>query len=198
MIQTSDDIYGAPVAVLSHDLWRTRFAADPDTVGRTIRISGQPFEVIGVATEGFQGASAMGFGGTRLWIPLALESSLSPPLPIPARERRQLAVFGRLKPSITVARASAELGAIAAGLDRAFPPRTSAKGAGASDRPWRAKSIVAIVRDDDTLRHFGLTLVALVGGRGARSSLGDRCRSDAVDFQNTRRARLARAWLRRP
>lgn len=41
-IQAADDAGGARVVVLSHGLWRRRFAADPATVGRTIRISGPP------------------------------------------------------------------------------------------------------------------------------------------------------------
>lgn len=52
-IQTGDDL--ARVVVLSDGLWRTRFAADPKIVGQTIRISGHPFEVIGVAAASFGG-----------------------------------------------------------------------------------------------------------------------------------------------
>ena len=47
---------------------------------------------------------------------------------------------------------------------RVFPPRFRGKGVGATDRPWRAKTMAAISDDEDSaVRRFGMTLVALVG-----------------------------------
>ena len=57
LIQAVDDDPPARVAVVSHLVWRTRLAEDPDVVGKTIRIGGQPFEIVGVAPEGFGGLS---------------------------------------------------------------------------------------------------------------------------------------------
>jgi len=50
-LEPSDDetLDGHPVAVLSYDFWRDRFANDPDVVGQTILLNQYPFEVIGVA-----------------------------------------------------------------------------------------------------------------------------------------------------
>jgi predicted permease len=137
------------------------FGADPTIIGHIVRISGQPFEVIGVAPASFEGAGG-GVPGTKLWIPLAAEASLSPPTSTAPRDRRRLLVFGRLAPAVTVSSASAELRAIAARLDTAFPPRARGSQAGPTERPWRAKSIVTITEEDSILRRFGLTLVALV------------------------------------
>ena len=161
VIQTADDAANAHVAVVSDEVWRDRFAADPAIVGRSIRIAGQPFEIIGVAEAPFAGAGGA-IAGTRLWIPLAAEASLSAAPSTPARDRRRLVVFGRLAPSASVASATAELGTIAAGLDAAFPPRATPKGAGPTERPWRAKSVTALTEDDNALHRFGLTLVGLV------------------------------------
>ena len=165
-IQAADEAGRARVVVLSDRLWRARFRADPKIVGHTIRISGHPFEVIGVAERSFEGATG-GFPGTRLWIPLSAEASLvaspssdSATLP---RDRRRLLVFGRLRPRVTVASASAELTVISASLDAAFPPRARGTHAGPSERPWKAKSIVAITEEDNSLRRFGFTIIALVG-----------------------------------
>ncbi len=89
-IQPADDAGAARVVVLSHALWRRRFAANPAVVGQSIRISGQPFEVVGVAAASFVGVSGP-LPGTRLWIPLSTEASLSPlapTVPVSARDRR--------------------------------------------------------------------------------------------------------------
>src|SRR5262245_10014775 len=46
---------GAPVAVISHDYWLRRFARTPDIIGRTFRLNGTIYEIIGVAPRGFSG-----------------------------------------------------------------------------------------------------------------------------------------------
>ena len=149
------------VVVLSHGLWRARFGADPAIVGGTVRISGRPFEVIGIAPASFEGASGA-VPGTKLWIPLGTEASIMPPSSTAPRDRRRLLVFGRLAQSVTTPMASAELRAIAARLDTAFPPRVRGSQAGPTERPWRAKSIADITAEDSILRRFGLALVTLV------------------------------------
>jgi MacB-like protein len=45
----------APYAVLSFSSWQSRFAGDPEIIGRTIRINGLPYNVVGVAPKGFRG-----------------------------------------------------------------------------------------------------------------------------------------------
>ena len=151
-IQPSDAV--ERVVVLSHELWRARFGADPAIVGRTVRISGRPFEVIGIAPASFDGASG-GVPGTKLWIPLGTEASMMFPSSTPPRDRRRLLVFGRLAQSVTAPMASAELRAIAARLDTAFPPRARGSQTGPTERLWRAKSIVDITAEDGILRRSG-------------------------------------------
>jgi predicted permease len=163
-IQPADDAGAARVVVLSHALWRRRFAANPAVVGQSIRISGQPFEVVGVAAASFEGVSGS-LAGTRLWIPLAAEASLlalAPTAPVSPRDRRRLVVFGRLAPAVSVSTAAAELNAIAATLDTSFPPRTPSGQPRATERPWKGKTMAAISGEDTSLRRFGRTIVALV------------------------------------
>ena len=45
----------SPVAVISHALWQRRFGSDPAVVGRSVRLNGFPFTVVGVGPEGFAG-----------------------------------------------------------------------------------------------------------------------------------------------
>ena len=110
-IGAADDRPGAPpVAVLSHELWRRRFGADPTLVGRTIELEGTPHTVVGIAPEGFQFPSRV-----EVWTPLALE--ITPQM----RGGHFLGVVGRLKPGVPVARAQAELTVIASRLEKQYP-----------------------------------------------------------------------------
>ncbi len=58
---------GHPVAVLSHDYWRHRFAADPAILGRVLQIEGKSYSVIGVARDGFFGIEPGKF--VDVWLP---------------------------------------------------------------------------------------------------------------------------------
>lgn len=57
LLGEQDDVVpgGHPVVVLSHDYWQRRFALDPAVVGRTFRMDGRPYEIVGVTTKGFTG-----------------------------------------------------------------------------------------------------------------------------------------------
>jgi putative ABC transport system permease protein len=170
-IQPADDEGAGRVVVLSDALWRRRFASDRHVVGTAVSISGERFEVIGVASGSYSGPRGWALG-TQFWIPLGAESQLKE-APGPAswrgpsrgmaRDTRQLTVFGRLAPHATIASASIEVQTIAARLDRMFPPPYPGKGAAATERPWRAKTMAAVADEDTGVRRFGMTLVALVG-----------------------------------
>lgn len=58
---------GARVVVLGDAFWRRRFAAARDVVGRTLRVDGLPYEIVGVAPRGFRGIE---LGTTDVWLPL--------------------------------------------------------------------------------------------------------------------------------
>src|SRR5262249_52027645 len=175
-IQPVDDAGAARVAVLSEKLWRERYGSDPAIVGRSIRIAGQVFDVIGVAQSKFEGPSTFLFG-TAIWIPLASEprdtTLVTPALPglaspraEPAaapRDRRRLIAFGRLAPSVSVERATAELTAIAARLDEAFPPPPYLQRLKQSDRAWRARLATTSSLEDTAVRRVGIALTAFVG-----------------------------------
>lgn len=101
------------VVVLSDALWRERFAARPDIVGRAILLNGRSFTVVGVAPRGFRGVFR-GFGAD-MWIPLAAEPILIPRTDtLTNRGDRSLFALGRLRPGATRAQAQAQLAAVAA------------------------------------------------------------------------------------
>src|SRR5438093_5774039 len=65
-----DDTPSAPpVAVLSHRVWQTTFAADPSVVGSTLVVEGHPFTVIGVAPAGFFGET-LESDPPDIWVPV--------------------------------------------------------------------------------------------------------------------------------
>jgi putative ABC transport system permease protein len=96
----------APVVLLSDQLWRRRFAADPRALGRPIRIDGVPCEIVGVMPAGFEFPRAE----TELWLPLKIDPA-----------QAQFGAFGpsgvaRLRPETTPAAAQTELDQLLAGL----------------------------------------------------------------------------------
>jgi putative ABC transport system permease protein len=106
--RADDDRPGAtPVVMLGQDVWSSRYASDPNIVGRTIRVNGAPSVVIGVMPDGF------GFPVTaEMWQPLAMLSAEGRN----DRNGRFLFAFGRLRPGITVDQATADLGRVMASL----------------------------------------------------------------------------------
>lgn len=157
LIDPADDV--GRVAVLSDEYWRTDFAADPMVIGRTIRINGQAFEVIGVASRTYRGLFGT-FRATRVWIPLGAESLLESK---PPGQGERLLVIGRLAPGRSLTTASAELAAVAERLDQQLPLRAPGTLATPVARRWSARSVAAMSADDNSLRRFGMTLVGLVG-----------------------------------
>lgn len=97
------------VAVLSHGLWQSRFGSDPGVVGRAIRLTGEPYTVVGVMPSGFAAP-----GDPELWLPLA-------PSPDAERDDHQLYLIGRLAPGATLESAATEMRAIASRLSEAYP-----------------------------------------------------------------------------
>lgn len=65
---------GHAVAVISHGFWRRAFAGSSDVIGRTIRLNGVPFTIVGVAPDGFRGVWIE--SPTDVWIPLIMQDSI--------------------------------------------------------------------------------------------------------------------------
>lgn len=109
-----------PVVVISHSLWQTRFAGDPAIAGRSLKLNGQSFTVIGVAEKGFSGM-LRGFGAD-LWVPSMMGDQVSPGSHgLTERGDRSLMIMGRLKPGVTLAQAQAEFRTIGAQLFKEWP-----------------------------------------------------------------------------
>jgi putative ABC transport system permease protein len=100
----------ARVAVLSNALWRSRFGGERGVLGRRVLLDGHAHTVIGVAPT----AAAALSPEIAVWVPLAADYQQW-------RSGRHLRVFGRLRAGTGLARAQAEMSAIAARLERQYP-----------------------------------------------------------------------------
>src|SRR5215475_12816774 len=99
------------VVVISHGLWQSHFAADPDIIGRSLTINDISRTVVGVMPPGFRFESQE----NALWVPMAFT---------PADLNRRLSntsVIARLKPGVSREQAQAEMNILAAQLESRYP-----------------------------------------------------------------------------
>jgi putative ABC transport system permease protein len=102
------------VMVLSYGLWKRRFGADPQVVGRTVTANGKPYTIVGVMPATFM------FPSTRyeLWVPFALRGNTPQWI---NRSSHFLRVVGRLKVGVSGDAAAAEIASIARALEQQYP-----------------------------------------------------------------------------
>ena len=105
-------------AVIGHGLWQRRFAGDPAIVGRTITLDAEPYEVVGVAPQGF--AFPM---GAEVWAPLAFDANGAA-----QRTNRYLTVIGRLTPGASLEEARSQMTVIAERLQQQYPATNRDRG----------------------------------------------------------------------
>ena len=106
-----DDRPGAePVVLISDDVWQRRYNGDPSIIGRAILVNATPHTVIGVMPPRFR------FPETQpLWVPIA------PYQHEWTRQTRNVQVFARLKPGMTLEQADADLKSVAGRLEARYP-----------------------------------------------------------------------------
>jgi putative ABC transport system permease protein len=98
--QQEDLPNGPKVVVLSHGFWSRRYAADPQIVGKTILLGGDPFEVLGVLSNNFDFRD---FGPPPdVWVPFQLD-------PNSTDQGHYFQAAGRLKPGVTLPQANARM-----------------------------------------------------------------------------------------
>ena len=107
-----DEVIGAPdVVVIAADLWESRFARDPEILGRAIRIAGVPHTVVGVMPAGFHYPRHH-----QLWRPLRAN-----PTDFARGEGPVLQVFGRLADGVSKGQARAEVETVRQRLAAEYP-----------------------------------------------------------------------------
>jgi predicted permease len=154
----------APSVVLSHQLWRSVFNADPGVVGTTVELDKSLFTIVGVAPPRFHGTER--FVWPDYWIPL---SNHFEPDALRDRTRTAVTVLGRLKPGVAPRQAAENLSTIAAQLGKEYPETDSGM-------PLRLVRPGLYADTGDVIRGFlysvtGLSLLVLVAACANLSSL---------------------------
>ena len=97
--------------ILGYKLWQARYASDPNVVGKSINLDGDPYVVVGV-----MGPKMAVPDFAQLWIPLGLTDKEAA-----VRGEHNFLSIGRLKPGVTLAQAQAEMNTISQRLEKAYP-----------------------------------------------------------------------------
>lgn len=135
------------VAVIGYDYWRSRFALDPNVVGKKVLVNNAPFTIVGVTEPEFYGLQP----GARIDISLpvtttvlvnpALAAAGTPADVLTSPFRNWLYVMARLQPGVTKEKAVVGLGPLFAQLNREI---ADALAAFPGDSPARRQAILAL------------------------------------------------------
>ena len=101
-------------AVIGHGLWQRRFGGDPRIVGRSLRLDGELYTIVGVMPPRFVFAPFWAVNA-ELWAPLPLDARRD------NRDGESLRVFARLKPGVSPASAQADVDVVTRRLEAAYP-----------------------------------------------------------------------------
>jgi predicted permease len=144
------------VIVLGPDFWKDEFASDPSVLGKTVRLNGTEFTVIGVAPETFPGMLI--FGHPDFYMPLAMAPVFSTDRQknfFEDRNDRELTVRARLKPGATLQQAQTELAVLAKNFEQEYPKLNHGRSAAVRTQ-FQMRT-----RDDDGNWKFGVIFVTL-------------------------------------
>ena len=181
-ISEEDTRHGLPSVVLSHELWRTRLAGDPEALGRAIQLEGRPYTVVGVMPPGFDFPS-----GGEAWVPLEPVTD-----PVGARRWHRHNMVGRLEPGLDAATAQARLDPIARRLESAYPDDNS--GNFFEVQPLR-ESMVGSVRQGLTILFAACGVLLLIACVNLASLLLARTTSREREFATRGALGASRAQL---
>ncbi len=153
----------APYMVLSDNLWRSVFNADPSAVGATVRLDKDPYTIIGVAPAQFHGTEK--FDWPDYWIPFVNWGQQR----LQDRTSISVTVLGRLKSGVTPQQAAENLSGIAAQLAKEYPQTDTGM-------PLRLVRPGLFADDGDVIHGFlysvtGLALLVLVAACANLASL---------------------------
>ncbi len=107
------------VVVVSDRMWKSRLGGATDVVGRTLRLDGEPYTVVGVMPASFDYTR----DNEELWVPAAFDSET-----LANHDKHSLTIYGLLKPGVSVAEANQDALTISRDLERRFPLHNAERG----------------------------------------------------------------------
>jgi putative ABC transport system permease protein len=113
--------------ILSYKTWQTRYAADPNVVGRTVTLDGSPYVIVGV-----MGPKMTKPDFAEVWTPIGMTAEEAA-----VRGEHHFLAIARLKPGVTISQAQAEMDTISHRLEQSYP---------ADDKGWGA-SVISMRED---------------------------------------------------
>jgi predicted permease len=115
LLRADDCLAHAAVAILSEQLWRDRFSAATDVVGRALQLNGRPVQIVGVAPASFSGQ----MNGAELWVPYTARAYLGIGSDAPnAPDALRLNLDGRMRAGYLRSDVREEIRVVAAQQDR--------------------------------------------------------------------------------
>jgi predicted permease len=150
-----DEKPGTRVVLISHALWTSQFGSDPTIVGRTVRLSGEPFTVSGVMPAAFR--FPINAPQNSFWTTIARDNDGTDKAQTTNRGDHEMSVIGLLKPGVTIAQANADMSAIAARLAKQYPDTNVTHGSAGVQ-----SELTAVLGDTQGLLLIILAAVALV------------------------------------
>jgi hypothetical protein len=109
-----------PVLVLGYSYWQTRFAGDPNVLGKQVLIDGHPVTVVGVAPQPFRSVQAVIDVQGYLPLGVLVEGNYAHEL-LASRNMRMFSLVGRLRPAVTLNQAQTVLKIVERRLSESYP-----------------------------------------------------------------------------
>ena len=111
-----DALGAAPIAMITEELWKRKFRASPEALGKSVDLDGKAYTIVGVLPAGFD-LSGM-FRGVDVYVPIGQWDN-----PLLPKRGAGLGIhgIGRLKPGITIERARADMARVSSNLAATYP-----------------------------------------------------------------------------